>query len=368
MTVGAVTARTKPRSEFRLEHKRLGVMSKTASNVRLQVRPSVGQVLPPIRYPAAMKDITRGVAGDAVARKAASQAAAKIALRKLAFKLVPTPLSLAEPIISTLALQFYNTHVNPTGFPGFDNIDVAFLPDAQGVYPGISPGDYTVNGFGQVQNNTGTFHLLVDESDGSAIFGWRYWGHYEPGTYAAGKPGTDWETKTYGMELPQTQTRTRHRRLRDLAPRARTEPRGPRNIAISVNTAFRDPIRIEHNAPRVRDRGLKGKTASNFVFEVVRQILNGTTEALDLLSLVADASHYHPDSLIIPKSIKGDFNKKLWWLFIGGGINHVDFTELAISVRENEAEDRVYGLAGRMSKYAAQHLNLHLGPQTGPVI
>jgi len=348
MTVNAVTARQRGGS-------------RTAANINFRPRsasitPLRPTVVRPTRIP------------QAVSLKGLVKPAQRIGLKRLARLLAPE-LALALPIATELGTKFYRNYVEPGSFPGFAAIDSAFLPDAQGAYPGIVPGNYTLNGFGQVPNNTGTFHLHVDQSDGSAIFGFRYWGHYDPATnpFTGSNPADDWDQQT--LPFPETLPMNAPRKLPDLAEHVSPslEP-----VLNNISITFSAPagrkgvdVTIKENEPSVRDRGTKNSPSTPFVFQVIRKVIGSVTETLDFIQALAEASDYHPDSMIIPDDIVGETNKKLWWLFAAGGINHVDFNELATKVIENEIEDRIYATAGKLSKYAAQHLDLTVGPQTG---
>lgn len=314
-----------------------------------------------------------GAFGGIVSVGAGSAAASKLALKRLATKLVK-PLQVAD-LLRPLATRFWTTQVTPAGFPGWGMFPDQWTSDAGAPYPGISVGDYTANGFDVGPYGPGTENL-VDFSDGD-IFGWRYWGHYpwnnNPVT-AGGFPAVDWARQTLSLTSPKTGTKTRsnikYRILENLMPRLEVTPWKPtNNIAITITTR-REPTNIKQDVPRKKDGGNKAKPASQFVYAVLKGFANALGEMREWVDILAEASHYIKGSIMIPEEIRfgHEVQAKLYWLFVVGGINFLDWDELAVLVIENEGEDLIYGFAGKLSKFAAIHLDLTVGPQTGPAI
>ncbi len=312
------------------------------------------------------------------AGKRAGQAAAKRALIKLAWKLTTSKLGIAGEIGPQILTMFWNKHIDPTGFPGWGSFPAEFTSDAGTPYPAASPGDYTANGF-DVGPWSSVVHNVVDTSDGSPIGGFRYWGHFHGSTpLPAGRPGDDWEIRTYAMPTPATATRTktrsgtRYTRLVDLAPGLQTQRwHNRQNIAITIRTGFRKPIDITQNVPRKRKQDTKVLPRNKFVWLVLKKFANAGGELKEWTDIFAEASGYIKGSMMVPEELRhGDkeTQAKLYWLFVVTGINSIDWHQLAVLVVENEIEDIVYGSLGQLSKAAAQNLGMTVGPQTGLVM
>lgn len=321
--------------------------------------------------PSTLRNVSSGIPGPF--GPAASQAAQRAAIKRLAWKLVkPTFLELAEFAVRPLATQYYRKHVVPTGFPGWGSFPTSWTSNAGTPYPGAVPGDYTANGFDSGPWS-GVVHNLIDTSDGTPIFGFRFWGHFHASNpLPAGRPGDDWEVQT--RELPATSAadKTRYTRLTDLAPQLQTQTWTPRrNIEITIGTAERDPIGIRQDVPRIRDREGKAKPANQFVWLVLKAFANAGGEAKEWTDILAEASHYVKGSIALPIELRDtgkETQAKLYWLFVIGGINHLDWDQLGVLIVENEIEDRIYGALGQLSKAAGRSLGLTVGPQTGLVM
>lgn len=317
----------------------------------------------------------RGTAGThrRIAERSAAKALQKRALKKLAFKLIwkavrPRPLEILSELGRPLAMILWNKHIDPSGFPGWGNFPAGWTSNNGTVYPGIALGDYTANGFDNGPWGLPNVTNLIDTSDGSAIFGFRYWGHFETNPLPNGAPGDDWEVKTFAMGKAKPLV---YNRLRDLTAGLQTQPWHPRsNIGITIRTGFREPINIRQDVPRVRDRGDKVKPANKFVWLVLKAFADAGGEIKEWTDILAAASGYVKGSRMIPEDIRfgHETQAKLYWLFVVTGINSLDWHELAVLVVENEIEDRVYGAMGQLSKAAAQNLGMTVGPQTGLVM
>ncbi len=342
--------------------------------------PPLAQLAPtPSSHPLALRG-TRGThrrAAERAAAKAASGAASKVALRKLAFKLVwkavkPRPLEIAGELVRPLAWMIYRKYIQPTGFPGWGTFPEGFLPNAQCPYPGIAPGDYTLNGFGALTNWTTVFNNLVDLSDGAPIPGYRYWGHYLTNPLPGGAPGEDWAVEDLTMPMPGTASRpgtaVRYRSLPNLATFASAPPWTPRS---GIEFAIGEKFKVRLDPPRVRDRGDKAKPANMFVYRVLKRFANAGGEIKEWTDILAQASGYIKGSMMLPEDLRDtgkETQAKLYWLFVVAGINYIDWDLLAELVIDNEIEDAIYGFAGQLSKSAAQSLGLTVGPQTGLVM
>lgn len=320
----------------------------------------------------------RGTAGThrRIAERAATKALQKRALKKLAFKLIwkavkPRPLEILSEIGRPLAMMIWNQYIDPTGFPGWGTFPTGWTSNPGTVYPGKALGSYTANGFDNVNQWSAVALNLIDQSDGTPIFGFRYWGHYDADPEPAGGPGVDWTLRTYAVPsanvapLPYT-------RLRNLAVGLQASPWAVRsNIAITIRTDRRDPIDIKQNVPRKRDREDKAKPANGFIWLVLKRFADAGGETKEWTDILADASGYIKGSMMLPPELRDtgkETQAKLYWLFVVTGINSIDWEELAVLIVENEVEDRVYGALGQLSKSAAISLGMTVGPQTGLVM
>lgn len=295
--------------------------------------------------------------------QAASAVAERRALRKLAGRLrVPRlgPIGAA----ALAAELFYKVYIEPDNFPGFDNITAGWRKPVVG--PSYAPGAYVPNPFDYGSFDNPPESLL--DTDDTIFPSWiRYWGDFGTNPYPVNRPADNWETSTRVMPSTTPRGRVRYRRLPNLA--TQTQPWHPRsNIEFTISTAFREPA-IRLNVQRKRSDDGKAKPANQFIYGVLRALVDFGGETKEWLDILAEASHYHPRSKLIPRELWGnETQKKFWWLFIAGGINHLDWDQLAVLVIENEIEDRIYGALGQLSKSAAQSLNLTVGPQTGLVM
>lgn len=324
--------------------------------------------------PSTIRGVSAGIPGPF--GPGAARAVEAAAIKRLAWKLVkPTFLELAEFAVRPLATQYYRKHIVPTGFPGWVHMaaNIGWTSDPGTPYPGAVPGDYTANGFDNNPNWTSVIHNIIDISDGTAIFGFRYWGHFHASNpLPAGRAGDDWEVGTRVLPGAVSDNKTRYRRLTDLAPQIQTEVWSPRkNIAITIGTTEQDPIDISLDVPRIRDREGKAKPANQFVWLVLKRFANAGGEAKEWTDILAEASHYVKGSIALPEDLRDtgrETQAKLYWLFVIGGINSLDWDQLALLIVENEIEDRIYGAMGQLSKAAGQSLGLTVGPQTGRVM
>lgn len=262
----------------------------------------------------------------------------------------------------------YQRATAPAGFPGFDAIEVQWENDHGSTRV---PGNYYEAFAG------GTYGPLVDylfdHSDTIPFtFNRRYWGHFHTAAAAGINPVTtpgvmadDWPVASYVVPgvAPQASPVSRPA---DLARVTAIQPLNASNIWIEATATS---ARMGLNAkPKRPEKGVReGKTSRMGAAAVAAwRVIAEVTEALDFLEILAVASHYHPDSMIIPENIPRDSPQaKLWWLFMAGGLNHVDWGTFAEAFIDNEIEDQIYGRLGRLSGQAARGLDLTVGPQTG---
>ena len=282
--------------------------------------------------------------------------AARAAVKVLARKLAPRILPLAGPAIAAAqAIWFvYDRYIEPSGFPGWGSINAAWTSHGGVPIPGASPGDYTANGFDRSPYQAGNIDGLIDTNDGSAIFGFRYWGHYpNQNPLPDGAPGQDWvvQPQWFPAETPApapaglparapapgispepviTPLR-RYNPQRDLAPRLRPQTRWQPKSNVLIEIALPGPagrlapdVVFRTNTPRVKG-GLenKAKPKNQFIYAVMKTIANAGGEAKEWIDILAEASDYISGSLITPKEYR-DGNRetaaKAWWLFRAG--NH----------------------------------------------
>lgn len=298
------------------------------------------------------------------------------ALRKLAFKLLRSKaFGVADELIRDVSWMIWQQTLDPTGFPGWGNFPAEWTSHA-GVPQPKSPGSYTSNGFDTnptwVQTSSDG---LIDKSDGSPIFGFRYWGHFHGSNpLPGGRPGDDWATTALTMAMPKAQalarSATAYRQLANLWPEPVTQVMWVRNnISIRFGTTLRDPIDIKVDVARIRDRQNKAKPADAFVYAVLRSFADGVGEIREWVDILSEAAGYEKYDKRIPKALWGnETQKKMFYLFALGGFNNIDFDDLALLVVENEIEDAFYGFLGTLSKSAARRLGMTVGPQTGLVM
>lgn len=302
-------------------------------------------------------------------------AASRAALKRLALQLLG-PLGRAEPLISQFGVRLFRRYVDPTGFPGWGEFPEGWTSNNGAPWPEIALGEYTANGF-DVGPYSSSAKNLVDTDDGSAIFGFRYWGHFEdaePETEDA--HGDGWPTKFYA--LPETITGEKHspkrqyRKLPDLSMHAQALPRWNvyQNISIAVKGGRRPRVVITNNFPRKRGDDMKTAPKNIFAYFVLKKFANIGGELKEWTDIFAEATGYIRGSMLLPDHLRNtgkETQAKLYWLFFISGINSVDWELLEELVRYNSVEDVVYGLLGRASKSASRGLGLTVGFQTGPL-
>lgn len=320
----------------------------------------------------------RGLGGSPAVRAAERRALARL-IAKAVRRKAGGPLAQAAQVVIDLIWQ--KVGADPTGFPGWGNFPESWTSNAGAPWPGIELGDYTINGF-----DTGPWssvvHNLVDLADGD-IFGRRYWGHFHAAkplnTPGSTDRGDDWpapQTQVLSRTAAATRTlatpRTLYKPLPNLIAEPQPLPWGPLdNIQIAIRIGARDPIDITTDVPRVRDPGSKAKPANAFVYAMLRLLADSLGETREWLDIFAKATGYIRGSMMLPENLRNTGNEtqaKLYWMFVVTGINSIDWELLAVLVVENEIEDRIYGFMGRLSKSAAQSLDLTVGPQTGLVM
>lgn len=307
----------------------------------------------------------------------------KAALKKIAWRMVkPRPLELIEPLVRPLILMAWNQYIDPDGFPGWGEFPEGFTSDPGTPYPGTSPGDYTANGFDNGPYGV-TAENLIDTSDGTPAFGFRYWGHFPYNNPGPANRAVDWPA-AQPLAMPQGALRTRastkaarviYNKLENLAD-PQTQTSGPRwpnnNVAIKIGLKS---VTFTRDTPRKRDREDKAKPKSAFVYAVLRTAADALGETKEWIDMLADAAGYEfyggnlPKALRFPHQLLGkETQKKAYYLFVLGGFNNIDFDKLRQLVVENNAEDAAFGFMGRLAAQASRRLGLTVGLQTGPLI
>lgn len=366
MTIGAVTARShgglRPANQNRPPRTAKIIQLRKTRVVKTRIPPSVSTrgLKHAIRnqQTKSLAQIARIVTGNVVRTVARS-----------------TPLSLA----GLMAAEYiYHKVVEPDGFPGFDNINEGWRDP----HSHHTPGDYIGNLFDIGPFGPPPVRALLDADD--TIFPTiRYWGDFGVDPYVVpGTVGDNWPTEPQWLPNPVPGASPaglpvpRYLPQRDLAPKLRRAPRWKptNNLTITIRLPSLRPfskggVDIKHNTPRSRDRPKddKAKPANQFVYAVLKKLANTMGEAKEWTDILAEAAGYDGVSFTAPQPIQKGHEtvKKAWWLFVDGGINNIDFKLLAELVIENEIEDFLIGIAGQMSKSAAQSLGLTVGPQTG---
>lgn len=371
MTIGAVTARSRgglvPANQNR--------PPRTAQIIQLRKTRVVKTRIPPSVSTRGLKHAIRNQQ-----RKSLAQIARIVTGNVVRTVARSTPLSLAALMTAD---YLYNKVVEPDGFPGFENIEQAWRSPPQA--PFLSPGDWAPNPFDHspTYNAAGGRIALLDALTCGLPLGCKYWGDF-PGTspYPNHRPGVNWPTVPQWLPnptpaaAPGLRPLPRYNRQRDLSekirPRARWRPTN--NISIRIRLPRTSPrrgssVELKHDVPRTKGpvRDDKAKPANQFVYDVLKGLANFMGEVKEWIDILAEAAGYDGVSFTAPLSIQDGHEtvKKAWWLFVDAGINDIDFQTLAVLVIENEIEDRVIGEIGKMSKLAAQSLNLTVGPQTG---
>lgn len=298
----------------------------------------------------------------------------RIALRKLASKLSTPRVGFltASSLLHPFARFVWNKWVYPQGFPGFEGMNAGWRKPVVG--PGVAPGDYVTNQFDHHPNLDNPPESLLDVDDVLFPVWIRYWGDFGTDPNITPVKGDNWDTE--GAVMPSTVARagtaTRYRKLRNLAPETETETITPMdNISFTLDTTFRNPIKIERDVPRRRAEDSKAKPKNKFVWLVMKKFANSAGELKEWADILASASGYIKGSMMLPKELRDtgkETQAKLYWVFFAGGLNVIDMQELAVLVVENEIEDAIFGFMGKLSKSAAQSLGMTVGPQTGLVM
>lgn len=295
----------------------------------------------------------------------ARRALAKLAVKLIAKRILGSPL---EAIIPILEIQ-YTRFIDPVGFPGWGNFPAGWTSNAGTVWPGKEIGTYTANGFDNVPNWSTVALNLIDTSDGAPIPGFRFWGHYDTDPGPNGAPGIDWPIQHVKVAVPRVAPR--YRKLNNLAPRqAQARWTARSSIAIGL-TGKSGKLNMRVNPKRTRNNDTKLKPKSQFVYGVMKAFANSGGEFKEWVDIFADASMYIKGSKMLPEHLRNtgkETQAKIYWLFFIDGVNGIDFDHLAKLIRENVVEDLAFGALGQLSKYAAIHLDLTVGPQTGLVM
>jgi len=209
------------------------------------------------------------------------------------------------------AWMYYNRVVEPPGFPGEGMTD-GWTSNAGTVYPGISLGDYTANGF----DNADEYHSVtpnrIDQSDGTPIGGFRYWGHYSDSVQPP-MPAIDWPTvpnwvpigrlgrnvRTVGAVAPVSYKRlTNIIGLDDLIIDDGLTDSVVFTIPIVApvslaRTGFFPEVHVGKNGKRKRDKSERKLRARNaFMFYILKKIVNVPFEAKEWIDILAEATDF----------------------------------------------------------------------------
>lgn len=366
MTVGAVTARSTGWSPANIPR-----APRSATVTPLRPTRVLKTRIPP--------SISLRVATTAAQRSALSKIA-KIAVGTV-FRSTPLTLFASEAV-----WYLYNQVVEPAGFPGFDAITAGWRSP---VYTG-EIGSYAPNSFDHGAFNNPPESLL--DTNDIVAFTIRYWGDFGTNPYPNPVPGLNWPTQPVQLPLPlpmpapfpppapvprqKPEYRPRYNSLEDLSPRLRPRPRWrpARNMQITINLRpgpSRRPgqaVVFRSDVPRVRNDDLKAAPASQFVYDVLKSLANAMGEVKEWIDILADAAGWKPNPKLKLFGAGHVTADKAIWLFAQHGLNNIDFERLAVLIVENEIEDRLFAVAGKLSKSAARSLNLTIGPQTGPAL
>lgn len=302
----------------------------------------------------------------------------KNALNKLLKKLLPAiRKSPFKSFGAASVVWFFVEHNLPGHWPGWDNVDAVWRKPEQ-IPLGFAIGDFVPNPFDHRSTWGDGWHALLDSNTCALPNGCRFWGDFplaEPVTdpYA---PYFVPATTPLVSPVPVPAAVPSHKPLPNLAPRRARLPRWRPTNNVYIEIPFPRPgarvgvdVKIKTNFPRVKNNDLKTKPASAAGYLILKAIADFGGETKEWIDILAEASDYHKDSLIIPEELHGrETLKKAWWLWVAGGYNAIDFELLFELAIENEIEDRLFALAGQASKFSAQGLGLTVGPQTGPLM
>lgn len=282
------------------------------------------------------------------------------------------------------ALLIWQATQAPEGFPGFANINPGWFAPGSGdleVPHGSPVGEYIpdhIGASGYRTHDQGSPQCQLCDLDDLQFQGFftydhaRYWGHFpDASPYSEGGPRTaeNWPTGTFAVPsvAPAQQG---YNRPRDLSRAYQTPVTQTAAWGFTVGPPG-SRVRLQDPVPNARPP--KGQRERKVRFGAAGKALwafaAGLGEVDELAEILAEASEYHPDSMIIPEGFPRDTAlAHIWWLFWAGGIHHIDFEQLKELLIENEIEDRIFGALGQMGGSAARNLGLTVGPQTGPVL
>lgn len=333
----------------------------------------------------------------AVSTRGIQTLAQRAALKDIAKLVVGAALRSNIATLATLqTLGFlYSITVQPDNFPGFDAINPGWRWPSVAGPPFFDPiGSYAPNflDVGPWRDDPAPRSLLDTNDVGPPPFGLgiRYWGDFGTNPYPDEVPGVNWPRKARYMPetlpapvpaiapalQPANRFSRKYRKTEDLSRKTRPRPRWRpnRNMRITINlrpTRGARPgttVRTRSDVARIRgDDDGKAKPANQFVYAVLKELANAMGETKEWIDILAEASGYDRRTRVVPSGIdKGhETAAKAYWLFVGQGVNNIDWGELQRLVRENAVEDFLIGIAGRMSKSAARSLGLTVGPMTG---
>lgn len=96
-------------------------------------------------------------------------------------------------------------------------------------------------------------------------------------------------------------------------------------------------------------------------YQVLKRVADGLGEIVEWIDILSKSAGWRYDRFVGG----GRMYNKVHYLFLGGGLQNIDFDDLLANIVLNEIEDRFYAGLGNMGKTAAQNLNLTVGAQTG---
>lgn len=331
------------------------------------------------------KKLVRELARKRALREAIKRGAQKALARRLAVRMIPIVGTFAASDVGQDLFMLLRNQVAPTGFPGFGNFTAWWTSNPGTPYPGAAPGDYTANGFDKIDHWTTVARNMIDIGDGSAIAGFRYWGHYDADPLPDGAPAVDWTEVVMPTILPEASplAAPRPRILPDLSETLTGPPPRPLPENVWIEVTFpAGKIRVGTDAPRQRPEiprkrikppkvkpVEKKASLGDRYYQIMVQIIGIASESIEIIYDLIDAAGYDPD---LPQASEYGYNSrisKLWWAFgPNNGIANLTFDEVWETILTNELEDRMIGRVGRRLARTAREWRLGHGFQTGPVL
>lgn len=311
------------------------------------------------------------VSREAVRRRATAEAAKRLAPMLRAYLRALSPL--APFLLSEPAQDFiWNEVTAPKNFPGWGNINPSYTREHDDANHNIviSPGQKAPNGFSHGSYSPGILRDgLLDLSDGSAISGYRYWGHFHalpaaPHTLEPKPNAEDWPSAT--RVVPGTAPQVNPARSPNLAQLLNPFP-FPNTFTLVIPANGKPALKAQAVSARPPQHVLEGKASVHRAVAIMVGVANAGGGLVEFLDIMAEASEYHPDSMMRSPGLS-PLAAKAEYLFLQGGLNHIDGDLLFELLIENEVEDRIYGTVGRMSAKGSRQLRITYGAQTGLVL